>query len=259
MIPRLPTTAAQQTRVSGHHVDVRSSTRRVTPRNEALPCPSCSAITPLENGECSACHEALFTTACSCCGETLFAGHEFCVTCGRAVDRREPEWAEGTPPGRVIFDADASDAPTRVRKPTPTAVVLAREPIGYCPRCRGPLAPRAVGSVDLDACRECGGSFVQAPELSALVHDRPTALALWLDLGGRKTPPPPSHPFRGSCPVCARALSTRVVGRLGARAMTCKAHGAWFEHDELVRTARMVGDGKVDAAAASEILAFLLS
>lgn len=255
----MPTTAAQQRRVSGHHVDVRPSTRRVKPRNEALPCPSCSALTPLASGECGACNEALFTTACSCCGETLFAGHEFCVTCGRAVDQRELEWAEGTPPGRVIFDPDASDAPTRVRKPTPTAIVVAREPIGYCPRCRGRLDARAVGSVDLDTCGECGGTFVQSPELSALVHDRPTALALAADLAVRKTPPPPAHALRGSCPICARALSARVVRRLGARAMTCKEHGAWFEHDELARTARMVGDGKVDTAAATEIMAFLLS
>lgn len=234
------------------------SSRRLEPRNEALPCPSCAALTPLASGECGSCNEALFTTACGCCGETLFAGHEFCVTCGRAVERREADWAEGTPPGRVIFDPDASDGPTRVRKPTPTAIVLAREPIGYCPRCRGRLEPRAVGSVDLDRCGECGGTFVGAAELSALVHDRPTALALAVDLAARSAKAP-ARPLRGSCPVCARALSARVVGRLGARALTCKEHGAWFEHDELFRTAKQVGDGKVDAPAASEILAFLLS
>lgn len=196
---------------------MRPSTRRVTPRNEALPCPSCSAITPLSSGECGTCNEALFTTACSCCGETLFAGHDFCVTCGRPVEHREPDWAEGTPPGKVIFDPDASDAPTRpcvhgpvglsetgarVRKPSPQPIVLARDPIGYCPRCRGRLDPRAVGSVDLDVCAECGGCFVQAPELSALVHDRPTALAL--DLAARKVAPP-IKPLRGSC-RCALTL-----------------------------------------------------
>jgi hypothetical protein len=254
----LPLAATQQGRVAGHHVDVRPSTRRLQPRNEALPCPSCSAITPLSSGECGTCNEALFTTACGCCGETLFAGHDFCVTCGRPVEQREPDWAEGTPPGKVIFDPDASDAPTRVRKPSPQPVVLAREPIGYCPRCRGRLDPRAVGSVDLDVCAECGGCFVQAPELSALVHDRPTALALAIDLAARKVAAP-TKPLRGSCPVCAHALSARVVRRLGARALTCKTHGAWFEHEELLRTARMVGDGKIDSPAATEILAFLLS
>jgi len=237
---------------------VRPSTRRLQPRNEALPCPSCAAITPLSSGECGGCHEALFTTACGCCGETLFAGHEFCVTCGRPVEQREPEWAEGTPPGRVLFDPDASDGPTRQRKPTPTAVVVAREAVGYCPRCRGRLEPRAVGAVDLDACPECHGVFVEAPELSALVHDRPTALALATDLAARPAPTPATA-LRGSCPVCARALSVRVVGRLGARALTCKAHGAWFEHAELLRTATAVGDGRIDAPAANQILAFLLA
>jgi Zn-finger nucleic acid-binding protein len=244
--------------VPGHHVDVHSPTRRSRPRNEALPCPSCCSITPLTSGECGTCNEALFTTACSCCGETLFAGHEFCVTCGRPLEHREPEWAEGTPPGRVIFDADATDAPTQVRKPTPQPIVTAREPIGYCPRCRGRLEPRAVGSCDLDSCAECGGSFIQAPELSALVHDRPTAQALFVDLATRKASAT-SKPLRGSCPVCAAALSARVVGRLGARALTCRSHGAWFEHEELLRTARLLGDGLVDARAATEILAFLLS
>jgi hypothetical protein len=236
-------------------------TRRLKPRNEALPCPSCNAVTPLSSGECGSCNEALFTTACGCCGETLFAGHEFCVTCGRHIDskqEREPDWAEGTPPAAVIFDPDASDAPTRVRKPTPTAIVTAREPVGYCPRCRGRLEPRAIGSVDLDCCSECGGSFVAAPELSALVHDRPTALALATDLASRVIMSP-ARPLRGSCPVCSRALAARVVGRLGARAHVCKAHGAWFEHEELFRTARIVGDGKIDGPAATEILAFLLA
>ena len=227
----------QHGRAGGHHGDVPPSTRRPKPRNEALPCPSCAAITPLSNGECGSCNEALFTTACSCCGETLFAGHEFCVTCGRAIVQREPDWAEGTPPGRVL---------------------VAREPVGYCPRCRGRLEPRAVGSVDLDTCPECHGVFVEAPELSALVHDRPTALALAADLAARPARAP-AKPLRGSCPVCARALSARIVGRLGARALTCKTHGAWFEHGELLRTACVVGDGKIDAPAANEILAFLLS
>lgn len=257
MILLLPIAAEQQGRTRGHYVDVLPSTRRQKPRNEALPCPSCSAITPLSSGECGSCNEALFTTACACCGETLFAGHEFCVTCGRAIDQREPEWAEGTPPGRVLFDPDASDAPTGVRKPAPLPVVTAREPIGYCPRCRGRLEPRAIGSVDLDGCSECGGAFVAAPELSALVHDKPTALALATDLAS-KVVLSPRKALRGSCPVCARALAPRVVGRLGARAHTCKEHGAWFEHEELFRTAKVIGDGKIDGPAATEILAFLL-
>jgi Zn-finger nucleic acid-binding protein len=219
---------------------VTPSSRRSSPRNEALPCPGCNAITPLSSGECGACNEALFTTSCSCCGETLFAGHEFCVTCGRPVVPREPDWADGTPPGRVM------------------PVAAARDSVGYCPRCRGRLEPRAVGSVDLDTCTECGGSFVQVPELSALVHDRPTALALAADLATRSAAAP-TRRLRGSCPVCAHALSARVVRRLGARAHTCQAHGAWFEHEELQRTARTIGDGTVDPAAAAEILAFLLS
>jgi Zn-finger nucleic acid-binding protein len=255
VILRLPIAAEQQGRTRGHYVDVRPSSRRLQPRNEALPCPSCNAITPLSSGECGSCNEALFTTTCSCCGETLFAGHEFCVTCGRPIDakhERAPDWAEGTPPAAVIFDPDASDAPTR------TAIVVAREPVGYCPRCRGRLEPRAIGSVDLDGCAECGGAFVAAPALSALVHDRPSALALATELASRVVLSP-ARPLRGSCPVCSRALAARVVGRLGARAHVCTAHGAWFEREELLRTARVVGDGKLAGPAATEILAFLLA
>ena len=237
---------------------MRPATRRPRPRNEALPCPSCSTITPLAAAECASCNEALFTTSCSCCGETLFAGHEFCVTCGRAVEPRQPDWAEGTPPDQVLFDPDQSDAPTRVRKPTPLPVVVARESVGYCPRCRGPLAPRAVGAVDLDECAICGGAFVEAADLSALLYDQPSALALAADLRGRSVITP-RHPLRGSCPICARGLTARVVRKLGARAMACRDHGAWFEHGELLRTARVLGDGRLDARTSTEILAFMLS
>ncbi len=233
------------------------TTRRLKPRNQTLPCPRCAAITPLTSGECGSCDEALFTTACGCCGETLFAGHEFCVTCGRRLAAGEPDWAEGTPPGQAIFDPDASDAPTGLRRPTPTPVVTAREPLGYCPRCRGPLAARAVGAVHLDECHHCGGVFLEAAELSALVFDRPTAIALAADLDSRPRTPP-GQPLRGSCPVCARALVARVVRRLGARAMACRSHGAWFEHAELIRTARALGDRALDISTATEILAFVL-
>ena len=66
------------------------------PRFDILPCPACFALTARAGGECAACTEPLFTTACEC-GETLFAGHAFCITCGARQTGLAVPWAEGTP------------------------------------------------------------------------------------------------------------------------------------------------------------------
>jgi Zn-finger nucleic acid-binding protein len=137
-------------------------------------------------------------------------------------------------------------------------VVEAIEASAYCPRCRSPLTARAVGAVGLDECHACGGVFLDAADLSALVFDRPSAQALAADLRARPAIPT-TRPLRGSCPVCAHALLVRVVPRLGARALACRSHGVWLERDQLVRAAGLLGDGSIDARSCTDILAFLLS
>ncbi|MBE7448668.1 MAG: zf-TFIIB domain-containing protein [Kofleriaceae bacterium] len=189
------------------------------------------------------------------------------------------DWAEGTPADAVALAPAAAalapgrgrprrrgldDGPTLIRPATrPPAPVAAptsapRATAGYCPRCRGPLGRRAVAAIELDECPACHGAFLAADELSMLVFDAASARAVAADLAERPAVPA-QPPLVGSCPVCARALAARVVRRLGVCAMACAEHGGWLERGELLRAARVLGRGTIDAPTSTELLAFILS
>ncbi len=228
-----------------------------------LPCPDCAALAPSRGGECPRCTEPLFSTGCTSCPATMFAGHAFCMACGTAAapkgSARPATWAEGTPvptlpspgPTAPFARLDAGDfavdddAPTRIRRErsAPTRRLAVRPSRGGCPRCRAPLVQRALGNLDLDECHGCGGVFLDVLELTRLVFDPAVAGALVPGLLARAA----IHPARGGtisgCPVCRERLVLKNLATPAGRAAVCRRHGAWLEPSSLAAAARELADG----------------
>lgn len=118
-------------------------------------------------------------------------------------------WAEGTP------------LPTKRRASR-----------GECPRCRGALAQRIVGALDVDQCGACAGLFLDAVVVAQLLFSGGAdALEALRDFGEpasvRRTPV-------AWCPVCGDPMGRRpVVAGALARLAVCRSHGLWLDRGDL--------------------------
>jgi Zn-finger nucleic acid-binding protein len=151
----------------------------------------------------------------------MFAGAKFCSHCGAKGDRNE------LPAGE-----------TRL-----------------CPRCKVGMKAANVGTTRLLECRTCEGIWVDAETLQEICAEREKQAAV-LDM--------PSHAEQGvafeenvryvPCPVCHQLMNhvnfahcSRVIVDV------CKAHGTWFDKDELRRTVEFIRGGGLEKARAQQL------
>ncbi len=194
----------------------------------ALSCPKCGAPVSPDDPSCRYCHALLATAACPRCFGLLFQGTAFCPHCGAAVG--EGEAAHATRAG----------ASRRV-----------------CPRCQpaaeNQLTAHLVGETLLDECHACGGLWIDAAALERVIADRDRQSALLsVAVGGAAAPPaagPASIPELRylHCPDCRVLMNRKNFGeRSGVIVEICKAHGVWFDHDQLSRALRFVMSGGLE-------------
>ena len=103
-----------------------------------------------------------------------------------------------------------------------------------CPKCGDePLRPVAVASIEVDACRRCGGLWCDDRELQILLDAPPPALAALR--GGRADTDADSQPAR--CPRDGGRLVRMFSSR--TRTVTADAcpdcQGIWLDGGELER------------------------
>lgn len=139
---------------------------------------------------------------------------------------------------------------------------IARPPVIACPHCAVDTDVFAFGSLILDICADCGGTWFDTSELRAshadarALPDTEVREALRARL-----------PRRGqveqrvyvACPVCQKTLIPRAHPHLGGVvAHTCVAHGAWVSRTSLLRLlAEVEKHGAPQLAARQERLAQL--
>jgi Zn-finger nucleic acid-binding protein len=152
----------------------------------------------------------------------VIAGSKFCSHCGTAILREE------VPAGKVE----------------------------RCPRCRIPMQSVLIGKTNLRECSYCEGIWADAVSLQQICADREqqsavlgTATALPVNVGNiekniRYIP----------CPVCTKLMNRVMFARCsGVVVDVCKAHGTWFDKDELRRIVEFIRAGGMDAARADEM------
>jgi Zn-finger nucleic acid-binding protein len=190
---------------------------------ETLNCPMCGAPASSDATRCEHCGARLATVACPSCFGLIFQGAKFCSHCGAKVDRTE-------------VDAKAAEK---------------------CPRCRVEMEAVQVGNTHLRECPQCEGIWADADSLQQICADReeqaavlgmPTMLqagsAVDLEANIRYVP----------CPVCAKLMNRVNFARCsGVVVDVCRAHGTWFDRDELRRIVEFIRAGGFEKERLREI------
>ena len=182
-----------------------------------LNCPSCGASLHPDATSCPYCNTRLATIACPSCFGLAFLGSRFCPHCGHPL--------------------------SPVSTFTPTTFP--------CPRCRIPLQNFELGleRIKLRDCPQCCGIWVDTPSFQQICADREDQAAIL----GAPTPVPLDNasPKRSNvpCPQCANQMTLiQFSRRSGIVIDICRAHGVWFDRDELRHIIEFIRSGGLDRA-----------
>ena len=190
---------------------------------DTLKCPMCGAPASTESTRCDHCGTPLSTVACPSCFATIFIGAKFCSHCGAKADRGE------------------SASPASLA----------------CPRCRAEMRAVAIGGADLSECPRCGGIWADTASFQQICADREHQSAVL----GMPTELPAAGPGGAAefiryvpCPRCRKLMNRLNFAHCsGVIVDVCKAHGTWFDRDELRRIVEFIRAGGLDVARAREV------
>jgi Zn-finger nucleic acid-binding protein len=178
----------------------------------AYNCPNCGAAATPKSVRCSYCHTGLATLVCSSCYGAIFPGMTHCPWCGAEESA-----------GRPV------DAGTRA-----------------CPRCANDLCMIQVASKSVQECISCGGIWVDSGTLQQICTEKEEQEAVLGFRAGSNAPGTATEKQRMyiPCPVCGKLMNRRQFsGGSGIIVDWCKAHGTWFDRDELKQVVRFIQNG----------------
>jgi len=194
-------------------------------------CPACGAPVDPKLRRCNFCDTRLATVICPKCFGMVFKGAKFCKNCGEALQDRT-----------VIHHGDETKL--------------------ACPRCeKHPhLRVEVVACVPLKRCQECEGLWIDRETVEKVYKDRdkaPTIQAMTrTSRTDIKVSAKPNIKFGEGyikCPECSNHMYRQNFGRLsGVIIDICKAHGSWFDADELHHILEFIQAGGLDKAAERE-------
>jgi Zn-finger nucleic acid-binding protein len=184
---------------------------------EALNCPNCGAAVSSDRSECEFCRARLKTVACTKCLGMMFAGAKFCPRCGAIA--------------------------------APVEIDLT-EKVTDCPRCRSALEAMDVASTHFRGCSKCDGLWMSSDAFEQTCSDaerRSLVLGYFRDR--------PSRTITATkiayvpCPDCGQLMNRSNFARAsGVIVDVCKAHGVWFDADELPSIIEFVQKGGMEVA-----------
>lgn len=172
--------------------------------------------------QCTYCSVELASVRCWRCFDLSFAGNPRCAGCGATLG----------------LEGDLGETEST------------------CPDCKETLHLIEVGEHRVQECNRCGGLLVDHETLQHLTHARETEAGV--SMPGqvkRRTLDGGSVRYRG-CPTCASIMTPRNFGgRSGILVDVCKAHGVWFDEDELTHVLDFVASGGLRDQRKNEIRA----
>ncbi len=187
-----------------------------------LRCSGCGASVPPDATQCPYCRAQLATVGCPGCFALVPLSASHCPGCGAAMVPRAASPATGAP----------------------------------CPACTKPLASSQVGDVEVGECLVCGGLWLDRAVFEQLGTSRERQGAV---LGALPTPDQPPlvklEPVQyRPCPACRQRMNrVNYAKRSGVVLDVCKAHGIWFDRDELRRVLAFIAGGGLDRARELEL------
>lgn len=185
-------------------------------------CSGCGASVPSDATQCPYCRAQLATVGCPACFALVPLSATHCPGCGALLAPRPETMADGS----------------------------------SCPACNKPLAMATVGDLSLQECQACGGLWLDRAVFEQLGASRERQGAV---LGALPAPAPPSPAHLESvqyrpCPACQQRMNrVNYAKRSGVIIDVCKAHGVWFDRDELRHILAFVETGGLDRARELEL------
>jgi len=188
-------------------------------------CPNCGAAATPESVRCAYCHSSLATLICSKCYGAIFIGMKHCPWCGEDAPDRQP--LEGAK--------------------------------GKCPRCSLAFLLVKVGNRMLNECPACGGLWVDNNTLQEICTDQEQQQAVMgFDPGSTPaTSAGASNAVRTyiPCPECNKLMNRRQFADCsGVIVDWCKAHGTWFDRNELRQIVQFIQAGGLNKSREREKL-----
>ena len=189
---------------------------------DALSCPKCGASTASNSTKCDYCDTELARARCAACFALMFQQASHCHKCGAAADA----------PARAMHD----DGSTQFQ----------------CPRCEEPLVANMVGDALIDQCTSCGGVWLDHNVFERLVDDAEQRQKVSTAFD-RAVSPARAVDGRAvvylKCPECEVLMNRKNFSRYsGVIVDICKAHGVWFDYQELATIIDWVRDGGLQSA-----------
>jgi Zn-finger nucleic acid-binding protein len=177
-------------------------------------CPNCGAAATPQSVRCNYCHSSLATLVCSKCYGAIFLGMKHCPWCGENADGGKP----------------VGNAP------------------GQCPRCSVDLLIVMVSKNTLSECPACGGLWVDNDTLQEICTSQEQQQAVMgfhpESIPANGTAPAPNARAYVPCPKCGKLMNRRQFAGCSRVVVDwCKAHGAWFDRDELRQVVQFILDG----------------
>jgi Zn-finger nucleic acid-binding protein/predicted RNA-binding Zn-ribbon protein involved in translation (DUF1610 family) len=188
-------------------------------------CPNCGAAASPESVRCAYCHSSLATLVCSKCYGAIFIGMNHCPWCGEDAETGSPsEKAEGK-----------------------------------CPRCNIDFLLVEVNKNLINECSSCGGLWVNNNTFQKICSDQEERQAI-LDFNPELMKASGISAVQSGrayvpCPVCKQLMNRRqFAGCSGVIIDSCKAHGAWFDRNELRQIVQFIQAGGLNKARKKELL-----
>ena len=187
---------------------------------ETLNCPNCGAAISSDSPLCRYCESKLATVACASCFGMMFIGSRHCPHCGAAAA-------------------------------TPGVSELASL---KCPRCKVCMSSISLGGEAMRECEHCGGLWLEVAAFERICTSREQQSAV---LGGAALSPSSQlHANSISekvryvpCPQCGQLMNRINFARCsGVIVDVCRAHGTWFDRDELREIIEFTRRGGLDLA-----------
>jgi Zn-finger nucleic acid-binding protein len=190
---------------------------------ESLNCPNCGAAVMSDAVQCKFCQSRLKTMACPKCLGLMFQGSKHCPKCGA--------------------EAVAAQA-------------IPGEKLGDCPRCKVRLSSLQITEIRLRECQRCDGVWSDAETFEDICADRESHAAVmqWAQAKKDDTPPKAAIQYV-PCPDCKQLMNrNNFAHSSGVIIDICKAHGVWFDAEELPRIIEFIHAGGMDRARQKEKL-----
>ena len=193
---------------------------------------------------------------CGRCGGKLRDAAQTCDYCGAEITLEERGLSGVCPMcyarlldgARFCMECGVEIAPQALRAVHEGAV---------CPRCKGTLRSRTVGTTALVECGGCAGIWLSAEELDRICQKTEVENLVRQHLAELE-PAQPVMPAAGPtyvpCPTCGQLMNRKNFGaRSGVIVDVCKLHGVWLDHRELEGILDFVRAGGLQRAREIEV------